>query len=231
MIFIFRVLEEQKLCISLGQSLEEKHAELEEKRLEGRRLAQLVEKKKKYSDYIIASSADYLHLGPNKLSSEDIIDRFELLKQTSERTKERLESLDQEITRQRAQYDRLLVEKNCNILEGNNEVSQLQTQRNETASLQSIFDEHVQYNSTSSDLDQVHLAIFNIVERFENLSHDEKNVNDTQASASRRRGPAANHTEENATSKESSKAFLEAMESIAEYIEDYSNIIKDWESR
>ncbi|KAL7472555.1 hypothetical protein ACHAXS_012925 [Conticribra weissflogii] len=101
-----RALEERKLFENLSATHDEKILELEDKRSESHRLTGLLEKKKKYRDYL-TNAARHLHLGPNQFSNhEDILSRHELLKQTKDRTKQRLEDLRQEIAKQQVEIDR-----------------------------------------------------------------------------------------------------------------------------
>ena len=168
---------------------------LKDKRAEGRNLTQLIYKKKKYHDYL-ATSANFLHLGPNKFSDIfDVLNRYELLRQISDMTRQRLKTLDKEILAQRAEFDRLLIERENYILQRNNEVSLLckksESCKNEAASLQNL-GQNTSTEDETRELGRLYFYITYTVERFQNQANAGKKEKKSRGeTAARRRGPTS----------------------------------------
>jgi hypothetical protein len=86
---------------------------LEEKRSEERDLRDLVDKKMRYHDYL-DSSASHLHL-PNRCTDVvDIINHYELLKQSCEKAKQRRKEIETEISTHKNHLDQLHLLANAN---------------------------------------------------------------------------------------------------------------------
>lgn len=103
-----RLEEEIRLCQEKDAEAEELMLKLEAARKEERRLGELVNSQKKYRDYLHHTAlAGVLYLGPNNEISE-ILNRYDLLKDARDSSRQRLESRDVEIASQRDELDRLL---------------------------------------------------------------------------------------------------------------------------
>lgn len=103
-----RLEEEIRLCQEKDAEAEELMLKLEAARKEERRLGELVNSQKKYRDYLQHTAlAGVLYLGPNNEISE-ILNRYDLLKDARDSSRQRLESRDVEIASQRDELDRLL---------------------------------------------------------------------------------------------------------------------------
>lgn len=241
---IFRVLEERKLFENLSALYDEKKLELEEKKSENHRLAQLLEKNKKYRDYL-TNAARHLHLGPNKVSRhEDILNRHKLLTQTKDRTKQRLEDLRREIAKLEAEIHPAVAKKSADTLAHCVEVSSLQQEielkKNEKMHLRTLRDEQMRnMDNIASNLGQLYFTINNILERFETQigigNKADKTIIVGGTISSRHHGTTSKTTNggdsRNDKSQDFPNALLAAMDCIGDYIEDCRSIVNEWETR
>jgi len=138
----------------------------------------------------------------------------------------------------------VVAKKNAEALVHCNEVSslrqELELKKNDTMNIRTLCDEQThKKENVASNLGQLYLAINNILERFETQPGNGKKTNKPTTFggtlSSRHHGTTSKTSiggdAGDGKSHDFPDALLVAMDSIAEYIEDYGSIVNEWESR
>jgi hypothetical protein len=172
---------------------------VEEKQLQG-----LVDRKMRYQDYLEAS-ADELHLGPYT-EVFDILNRYELLKQTRERTRQRLATLDAEIITHQEELE-TLHEQHMQQNDGTNQEDQNKPDKNQSIK-QAFID------------GRVNLKIAYIVERFEKQGSHNR--------SKRKEQPLMGSVNDRGDTDDPG-AIIQTIDKISQFIQVYASIVEEWE--